>query len=278
MKLVPNTMIMAKTWTMLFRHLDNVFVERAYHYACVAPLYGQEHRHADRCHIAYLFSGGTTIRVGGSLYPVGPGDMIFIRAKTPHASLGDEKTEYELIEVHFAVTSARGLASFPSIGPVVHVHNPASIVPVLEGLVEAHLIDPGRDNWLAKVRLVEALLLMQRESRRLATSAKGPSDIGIRIQLAREYVAINYARPLTVTHLADVAGMSASHFAACFRRIAGVSPIEFVIRTRLFHAKQLLTASGFSVNQVAALCGFASPQYMARVFHRRESRSPKAFR
>lgn len=262
----------------MVRHLDGLSIERAMHYTCTAPLFGHSHRHDNKFHIAYVFVGRSQIKVEGRVFEIGPADMIFIPAQVNHASIGDEKTFYELVEIHFLAATPRVAAVVPDLPTVVHVNNTATFVPVLKNCVSAHLIDSRPDNWLAKVRLAEMLILIERESQWRVSTTTSLTDIHLKMNQAKEHIALHYNRPISVKDLSELVGISPSHFAATFKQIVGTSPIEFVIQTRLRHARELLASSNFSIGQIAEICGFYSPQYMARLFARRWKLSPKTFR
>jgi AraC-like DNA-binding protein/mannose-6-phosphate isomerase-like protein (cupin superfamily) len=269
---------MKKTWQYLHQQLDGIYIERAYHYTCRAPLFSRLHHHEDKFHLIYVLLGKSRIEVDGVRYEVGPHDLIFIRPHQKHVSLGDARTSYELIEIHFMVTSPRAERAVPRLNPVVHVHNPAMFVPSLERLVAAHLIDGSKHNWLAKGRLTEVLMLAARETSWHAVTDQPLADIDRKIRQATEYIAVNYPRDFGLEDLADLVGLSVSHFSSCFKTVTGKSPIEFLIDRRLHHARELLQNSTFSIRQIAQMSGFASSQYFARLFATRNGISPTQFR
>ncbi|MFA5865680.1 MAG: AraC family transcriptional regulator [Phycisphaerae bacterium] len=266
------------SWPKLMQNLESLSIERAMHYTCTAPLYGGSHRHENKFHIAYVFVGKSRIKIQDRYFEVGPSDAIFIPARTKHASVGDVKTFFELVEIVFLVNGFRAEAAVPPLPTVVHVHHPAAMIPTLDQCVSAHLIDTKPNNWLAKVRLAEVLMLIEREAQWLIHAATYPTDIHLKIHQAREHIALHYAQPLSVESLADLVCFSPGYFATSFKSIVGTSPIEFVIQTRLHHAKELLTGSNFSIGQVAEICGFCSSQYFARIFQQREHVSPLMYR
>jgi len=273
-----HNLIMNTDWKKLADHLNGFFIERAYHYSCREPLFSTLHTHDLKFHIVYIFQGKSTITIDSNRYDVGPKTAIFIRPGQFHQSLKDQGTYYELIEVHFMAESARFIPFVPALAPVTRVHNIAAFVPALERLVAAHLIDPSPDNWLVKLRLAETLMLLDRETAGATPDDQVAGDTVRRIDQAREFIAVHYAKNLSLELLAEQVGMSSSHFSACFRKVTGISPIEFVIRRRMHHARELLANSNYSIAQIAAMCGFTSSQYMARMFLRREGRSPRRFR
>lgn len=84
--------------------------------------------------------------------------------------------------------------------------------------------------------------------------------------------------PHTVATLADRAGMSRSTFARRFTGAFEMSPMEFVAKTRLYHAADLLRSTKLPVKVVAASVGFSSRSHFSRAFRDAYGSDPTAFR
>ena len=82
----------------------------------------------------------------------------------------------------------------------------------------------------------------------------------------------------SVASLASVAGMSRSAFAREFMEAFAMSPAEFVLKTRLHQAAELLRASTVSVKVIAASVGFASRSHFSRAFREAYGTDPRNFR
>lgn len=78
----------------------------------------------------------------------------------------------------------------------------------------------------------------------------------------------------TVEELAELSGMSASHFHATFRRTVGMAPMEYAHRKRLEQASKLMAGPDASVTAVAARLGYCSSQHLATCFKRYLGTSP----
>jgi AraC family transcriptional regulator len=101
------------------------------------------------------------------------------------------------------------------------------------------------------------------------------SSIGLkrglsRIQLRRvtAYIENNIEQNLSLSTLAKIAHLSASHFKTMFKRSTGFAVHEYVIRRRVDRAKQLLTRGDLAASQVAAEAGFSHQSHMARAMRR----------
>lgn len=77
---------------------------------------------------------------------------------------------------------------------------------------------------------------------------------------------------------AKQAGLSPFHFLRLFTNALGVTPHQYLVRSRLRHAARLLAAADRSVTDVAYDVGFADLSNFVRTFHRAAGASPRAFR
>lgn len=74
------------------------------------------------------------------------------------------------------------------------------------------------------------------------------------------------------------AGLSQFHFLRLFSRVLGVSPHQYLVRSRLRHAAQLLGKGEQSITDVALEVGFADLSNFVRTFRRAAGMSPGTFR
>jgi len=74
------------------------------------------------------------------------------------------------------------------------------------------------------------------------------------------------------------AGVSAFHFLRAFSAVLGVTPHQYLVRSRLRHAARLLTDEQRSVTDIAYDVGFADLSNFVRTFHRAAGVSPLKFR
>jgi AraC family transcriptional regulator len=108
-----------------------------------------------------------------------------------------------------------------------------------------------------------------------APAARGLAPATQRRVLA--YIDEYIDRDLSLFALADVAGMSASHLKAQFKRSLGVSVHAYVMRRRVERARLLLTR-GASISCVALESGFSHPSHMARWMRRVLGATPSSFK
>ncbi len=85
-------------------------------------------------------------------------------------------------------------------------------------------------------------------------------------------------RQIDLEHAAAQAGISPFHFLRLFSSVLGVTPHQYLVRSRLRHAARLLADDGSSITDVAYDVGFGDLSNFVRTFHRAAGVSPRRFR
>jgi transcriptional regulator GlxA family with amidase domain len=98
------------------------------------------------------------------------------------------------------------------------------------------------------------------------------------IRAAQELVRARPETDLTVEALAAHAHMSVRGFARAFRREVGVTPAAYVEAVRVERAVELIQTTAVGSDQLAAACGFGTPETFRRAFRRRLGVSPSEYR
>jgi AraC family transcriptional activator FtrA len=93
-----------------------------------------------------------------------------------------------------------------------------------------------------------------------------------------EYLLSNLRRPHTLAALAQRLHVSERTLIRGFRNATGVSPMQWLIRTRVRKAQELLETSGLSIDRIASEVGFGAPETLRHHFRRITGTSPAAFR
>jgi AraC family transcriptional regulator len=98
------------------------------------------------------------------------------------------------------------------------------------------------------------------------------------INRAIDHVLARIDSPLSLEHVAKVAGFSPFHFHRVFRLLVGETLAHFVKRVRLERALAMLShRPDRSLTEVAIACGFASSSDFSRSFKQRYGVPPSAF-
>ena len=79
---------------------------------------------------------------------------------------------------------------------------------------------------------------------------------------------------LSISSLAKLCNISEVYLRRLFIDKFGVSPKEYIIETRMNHAKNLIKSGMFSVSETARLCGYSEECHFSREFKKRTGQSP----
>lgn len=82
---------------------------------------------------------------------------------------------------------------------------------------------------------------------------------------------------ISIQQLASMANWSESHFKATFKKEIGIPPNDFILRTKINYACQLLSTGTASIADIAYELNFSSSQYFSTVFKRIKGTTPLKF-
>jgi AraC-like DNA-binding protein len=99
-----------------------------------------------------------------------------------------------------------------------------------------------------------------------------------RISAALRVLEREFAEPLTLDRMAEVAAMSKYHFLRTFRRLVGMTPYRYLLRLRLRQAAVRLARTCEPVSAIAFATGFGDLSTFNARFRRQFGDSPSVYR
>jgi AraC family transcriptional regulator len=100
------------------------------------------------------------------------------------------------------------------------------------------------------------------------------------VSAAVRFIREHYAQEVTLSDMADAAGVSTFHLSRLFKKTMGMSPHQYLVEVRVHSAHALLAAGpqGPSLAEVAAAVGFSDQSHLTRQFKRILGTTPKKAR
>jgi AraC-type DNA-binding domain-containing proteins len=131
------------------------------------------------------------------------------------------------------------------------------------------LADPGDTKLVAPLVLDEILIRLLRSPigpRLAAMSVKETGTYGIARAVA--WLQNNYARPMQVDRLAEIAHMSVSSFHQHFKSFTTMSPLQHQKTLRLQEARRLMLSRMLDAGDACQLVGYVSASQFSREYSR----------
>ena len=97
------------------------------------------------------------------------------------------------------------------------------------------------------------------------------------VNKAKEYVASNYHKKLTVEEIATALYIDRQYLRNLFVKYTGASTKEYLDGYRMARAKELLELPYVSVSDVAASVGYSDPLAFSKAFRKHSGESPKEY-
>ncbi|MND63009.1 HTH-type transcriptional activator RhaS [compost metagenome] len=89
-----------------------------------------------------------------------------------------------------------------------------------------------------------------------------------RISVAIDWIRQNFAEPIRVEALAEMAALSVSAFHRHFKAVTALSPLQYQKRVRLLHARSQLIAGQGNATSISFGVGYESPNQFSREYAR----------
>ena len=250
-------------------------------YVCTeaGALYGKqkfltERDNKDSYLLLYTIAGEGFVRQNNRTVTIKHGQMLLMDCRTPQAyGTAPQADHWHHLWAHIEgvgveVTAQR--LGLPKLAPIAvsRSRTQPHFDTIFERL-EQEGVEHNEIVGMAVHSLLSGMLIAQL---RMGTPVDSP------VVLARNYVAVHYAEPLTVEVLAREAAVSQSYLTRLFREQLGVSPHEYLINHRIDKAKQLLRETDLPVGTVARQVGFTSESNFSYRFSKVCEISPRAYR
>lgn len=232
-----------------------------------------------RARLFLILQGTRRVRLGRNGAPaqedLRPGDMLYCNPRTWHRPLrGRPHRLFSVIfdPSHTALTWKRcdgRRDDKPSTWLFGPLHSPA-----LRNTIQAlDQLTPAQE--AAGHGLARGLLHLLHHD--LDTAPDYPRRARVLFHALLEYVEEHYHSAIDRSSVARAFGIHPNHLSRLFRQEGGESFMACLTRLRLARARSLLTEQFLPVKEVAARCGFASPNYFCKVFRKAEGLSPAAY-
>jgi AraC-like DNA-binding protein len=242
---------------------------------------GPEHlvarRHFPGHELILCRRGQGWVRIAGRVHPVRPGELVWINCHHPHEHGAMKSDPWEVYWIRTEGPRLEQMCRILAVtaNPVFtgFDHRAAgALYREIFGLMGGNAPEaPALIH--ARVAQLVALAFCARQRQ------PGP-DVVVPAVLSKpvDRMRLFYFERHTVAGLAQLAGMSPTHFARVFKATFGTSPIDWLRRERISQAKRRLAETTAAIKEVAEQVGYGDRYFFSKDFRQHTGLSPRQFR
>ena len=239
--------------------------------------------------ICYVREGSIQVSTAGQTLTFQKGEGFFINSNilTAMANAQGCFLESHLFHPVFLGGHFKSVFETKYLNPVIQNRN-LELFPIrgenpgqrqlLGKLRQLALLQKQTDTEFQTRNLLGEIWLLLLEELKQASAETNPTRNQDRILTMLAFIHGNYAEKITLEDIADAAAVSTRECLRCFRTSIKQSPMEYLIDYRIRTARKLLETTDLPVTEVALRCGFNSPSYFTKQFHRICGLTPNACR
>lgn len=136
-----------------------------------------------------------------------------------------------------------------------------------------------QDHELACLCLMQAVnLLRKRNDEASKAHKKTGSLVSWQIRRLNTHIDQHLSAEIKTGELAEVLGLSVSHFTRSFKQTLGISPQAYIVRKRIDAACRMMLETDEPLTRIAHIHGFYDHSHFTRKFHLETGSSPQAWR
>ncbi|WP_100408128.1 AraC family transcriptional regulator [Bacillus solitudinis] len=231
----------------------------------------------------FIAKGKGDFIINGTSYPVESGKLFFFEPSMVCERKTDIEEPLEYYFIRFTYASAfmekeqwtfgeERDVSFPMSG-MYNVQNSAHIINLLEQILHLRKRRGAIVAMKRKLLFWELLLMIIQDFRSQNLTGNTTNAIDRTV----DYLTSHYQEAITLENLAQMAGMSVSHYSRLFKKFIGYSPMDYLRHLRMDRAKELIVFSDSRLKEISQSVGYQDEFFFSRTFKKVVGVSPTEF-
>ena len=226
--------------------------------------------------LSYVRRGTFGCRARGRSFELVAGSIFVGHAEDEYICTHEHLGGDECLSFHLAPALVEAIGYRPDIWRTVCVP-PLPELVVLGELAQAAAEGSG-EIGLDEIGMLLAARFVALLSGQRKRPAEGRAYDHRRAVEAALWIDANAHEPIDLESVASEFGLSPFHFLRMFAKVLGVTPYQYLIRSRLRRAARLLAEDTRPITAIALDVGFGDLSNFIRTFHRAAGISPRGFR
>lgn len=225
--------------------------------------------------ITFVKKGHGTFETAGQSYYLGPGDGFIILPDTVISYIADEKDPWEYYFAVFYGNDCSTLLKSLQVGydnPCFSFSNNAELYESFERMLVAaneSIFDSG---YMVTGCFYNCIGLIISNMSKPSTDTRDTY-----INKAKAFIKSHYPYNISISDVADAAGIERSYLYRIFKEKLGISPQEWLTTCRLENAISMMNNTEMSITEIGNSAGFYDTAHFSKVFKTKYGCSPREF-
>lgn len=226
----------------------------------------------------YVIDGMGQFQVEDHIFPVSANDLVVINPNVSHTELGFNANplKYIVLGIEGLELSVENhnanfcIVNFKEIKDTINFY-------LKMMLREIENRSPGHETICQD--LMEILIVLFGRQTNFSTILSPANKKASHLcDSVRRYIDQNCGDDLSLEQLAKFSHVNKYYLVHTFTDEYGISPISYLMRTRVKKAEKLLATTDYSLSVISRTCGFSSSSYFSQTFKKITGVSPSCYR
>ncbi len=240
------------------------------------------HSHIRKNLDSYLFfivlSGEGILTYQSNTYTLHQHDCVFIDCVEEYSHGNTLNNPWELLWIHFNGHLAKQYYNyFKQISSnIFQLESYEDIIKILYEIMNLHKVKDSMTELFTSKYITDILTISI--TQRLTLSQVTYQTINEKLKEVRNYLDNHYTDKITLESLEKHFYISRFHLSREFKKLYGITIINYLQDKRITKAKELLRFTKLSIEDIARQCGISDSNYFNKIFKKSEAMTASDYR
>lgn len=226
----------------------------------------------------FVLSGKGSFAYQSQIYELSQYDCVLVDCMETYAHQSYDNSPWELLWVHFNGAAAKEYYQYfiNNCTNIFHSDSPDVFIQLIYQVMET--VENKRIFWeiMASKLITDVLTncILFRQSNQ--SNMKEPTND--KLDAIRDYLELHFSDKLLLDDISSHFYISKFHMSREFKRIYGITILDYLTMKRINHAKAQLRFTELSIENIATESGYPDASYFNKVFQKLEAMTASEYR